>query len=313
MRNRFLYGDFIEMGYPYYAEMLDKDNGYADMTWIVADDSSFVLLSSIDRANLKFTKSKFEATIGRQRVNWGIGFVWTPNDIFNSFSYFDFDYEERPGCDAVRLEYYTGVTSSAQLVASLNSDKRPTIAGMYRFNRWEYDFQFLGGMMVDDIVVGAGWAGQIKGAGFRGEISYFRDAGQFKDTTGQLEATVDADYTFKNSLYLHAAFLYNSTGTTGPAGGMNYLEIKNVSVKNFTLARYDIMGEIAYQVSPLVRADISSIINPSDKSLFVGPSVILSISNNWQLMLISQLFYGEKGTEFGDYGKMWYARLKWSF
>jgi hypothetical protein len=205
------------------------------------------------------------------------------------------------------------VTSSAQLVASLNNNKRSIIAGMYRFNKWDYDFQFLGGMMVDDIVAGAGWAGQIKGAGFRGEVSYFRSAGQFKDTTGQLEASVDADYTFKNSLYLHTAFLYNSTGTTGSAGGMNYLEIKYVSVKNFTLARYDIMGEVAYQVSPLVRADISSIFNPCDKSLFVGPSVMLSISNNWQLMLISQLFYGDKGTEFGDYGKMWYARLKWGF
>ena len=39
----------------------------------------------------------FIATAGRQRINWGQTFVWNVNDVFNAYSYFDFDYKERPG------------------------------------------------------------------------------------------------------------------------------------------------------------------------------------------------------------------------
>lgn len=313
MRNRMLYGNFVSLFHPIYPGLLARDNGYLDMTRLIADDTSYLVVSTFDRANIRYTHGRFEVTLGRQRVNWGIGFIWTPNDIFNSFSYFDFDYEERPGSDAVKLEYYTGTTSSAQLVASLNSNRRPTIAGMYRFNRWEYDFQILAGIMVNDLVVGGGWSGQIKGAGFRGEVSYFVPASHWTDSTGQLESTVDADYTLKKGWYFHAAALYNSTGTTGPAGGYNYLLTSNISVRNFTLARWSLFGEIAYPITPLIRADVSAIFNPNDKSVFAGPSVTISLSNNWQLMLLSQMFYGDPGTEFGGFGKIWYARLKWSF
>jgi len=316
MRNRFIYGNLItilqeEMSL--FLDLFDYDPGYFDLTKVWADGKSYVFVSTFDRANIEYTKGNFEAMVGRQRVNWGINTVWTPNDIFNSFSYFDFDYEERPGSDAIRLEYYTGMTSSAQIVASLNHDERLTLAGMYRFNKWEYDFQFLGGTFIDDMVVGLGWSGDIKGAAFRGEGSYFRSWDNFADTVGQLIATISFDYTFKNSLYAHVSALYNSTGTTGPAGGYNLLIIQHLSVKDFTKARYNLFGQLGYQISPLVRADLSSIFNPSDKSIYAGPMVNISLTDNVDLMLMGQLFWGDDGTEFGDYGKFWYIRLKWSF
>jgi len=41
--------------------------------------------------------------------------------------------------------------------------------------------------------------------------------------------------------------------------------------------------------------------------------VNISLTDNVDLMLMGQLFWGDDGTEFGDYGKFWYIRLKWSF
>lgn len=32
--------------------------------------------------------------------------AWNPNDWFNTYNYFDFDYEERPGTDAIRVRVY---------------------------------------------------------------------------------------------------------------------------------------------------------------------------------------------------------------
>ncbi len=316
MRIRFLFGNYIQLmqyQYPDYIKTMDRDPGYLDLTWVIDDAKSYVLLAGLDRLNLKYSFKKWELNLGRQRINWGVNFIWTPNDIFNSFSYFDFDYEERPGCDALQMEYYTGMASSVQLAASLNNDRRLTAAAMYRFNRWEYDFQVMAGQMVEDLVIGGGWSGDISGGGFRGEFTYFRSAANFSDTTGQLVATIDGDYTLKNGLYFHASALYNSAGTTGKAGGNTMLDLRNISVKDFTKARYSLFGEIAYPVTPLVRADLSGIFNPCDDSFYIGPSVDISLTDNLYLLLIAQLFYGAEGTEYGDYGKLWYLRLKWSF
>lgn len=316
LRNRFLFGNYIElMQYmdPDYVKMMDRDQGFLDLTMVIDEADSYVLLTSLDRLNVKYSVGKWELNLGRQRINWGINFIWTPNDIFNSFSYFDFDYEERPGCDALQIEYYTGMASSVQAAASINHDRRLTAAAMYRFNRWNYDFQVMAGQMVNDLVIGGGWSGDISGGGFRGEFTYFHSSEHFADTTGQLVAAIDGDYTLKNGLYLHASALYNSSGTTGKAGGNTLLDLRNISVKDFTRARYSLFGEIAYPVTPLVRADLSGIFNPCDMSIFIGPSVDISLTDNISLLLIAQLFYGEDGTEYGDYGKFWYLRLKWSF
>jgi len=299
--------------YPDYIHEMDRDQGLADLTMVIADGDSYVLMTSLDRLNVKYSVNRWEFNMGRQRINWGINLVWTPNDIFNSFSYFDFDYEERPGCDALQIEYYTGMASSVQLAASLNHDRELTAAAMYRFNKREYDFQVMAGKMTDDLVIGGGWSGDIGGGGFRGELSYFHPAENVTDTAGQLLAVFDGDYTLKNGLYFHASALYNSTGTTGKAGGNTMIDMRNISVKDFTKARYSLFGEIAYPVTPLVRADLAGIFNPCDKSFFIGPSADVSLTNNISLLLIAQLFYGDKGTEYGDYGKFWYLRLKWSF
>jgi hypothetical protein len=185
---------------------------------------------------------------------------------------------------------------------------------MYKFNRWYYDFQFFGGMMTDDLVIGAGWSGDIKGAGFTGELSYFHPYDYFPDTNGVLVGSVSANYTFRNSLFINASYLFNSDGTTGPAGyGKALVLLIDISAKNFTRAKHSIYAGIGYPITPLVRADLSSIFNPNDKSGFVGPSFDISLTNDISLLLIGQIFWGKTLTEFGDYGSLCYMRLKWNF
>jgi len=317
-RNIFNYGQMIYQFYPDYSDLLVKDPGYLNLTWPIAKDSSYLLYSNIDRANIQFTKANLEIRVGRQRVNWGINMVWNPNDIFNTFNYYDFDYVERPGCDAIRGVYYTGISSSVELAVKISREEKITAAGMYRFNKWNYDFQVMGGLMEDDIVVGGGWTGYIKNAGFTGEGSYFRDKNNFADTVGIFVFSAGANYTFKNSIFIHGSFLFNTNGTTGKAGPTNpldnpFINIRDISPKDFTLARYSLFGQISYPITPLINGDISAIYNPNDHSSFIGPNLSFSISDNISLLLMSQIMIGEKGTEFGGYGSLYYLRLKWSF
>lgn len=313
-RNIFNYGQLLQEMYPFYPEMATYDDGIFDLTWDWTSDSSYLFYTNTDRLNLKFTKGKFETTVGRQRINWGINLVWTPNDIFNSFNYFDFDYAERPGCDAILLEYYTGVASSVQLATKLDHDTNLTAALLYKFNRWNYDFQALGGVMENDVVLGAGWTGYVKNAGFTGEGSYFIDRKKFSDTNGVFIGSIGLNYTLKNGLLLNGSYLFNSAGTTGAAGWGNALALfRDISPKDFTLAKNSIFGQLSYPITPLIKGDLSAIFNPNDKSGYFGPSVDMSLTNNLTLLFISQIFWGNQDTEYGDYGSLWYLRLKWGF
>lgn len=312
LRSYFDYGEIVKLN-SNYGNFVSIDNGYFDLTETLFDDSSYAMYTNIDRLNFEINFGDLDVVIGRQRVNWGINLVWTPNDIFNSFSYLNFDYVERPGSDAVRLQYYTSSTSSVELVAKLNYKKKITAAALYRFNKFGYDLQFLGGLMEEDIVFGGGFSGQIASAGLNGEFSYFKNKNDFTDDKGTLIASTGLNYTFPNSLFIHLAALYNSEGTTGNAGGINYLDISEFSVKNFTRAKFSVFAETAFQVSPLTRASIGFLFNPSDKSFYIGPNCDISLTEDIYLLIIAQLFGGKTSTEFGDFGKFFNLRLKWNF
>ncbi|MDZ7744060.1 MAG: hypothetical protein U5Q03_20585 [Bacteroidota bacterium] len=264
-----------------YAALISKDDGYFDLTEAWSDGESYTLYSNIDRLYGRWTAGNFEATVGRQRINWGINLVWNPNDIFNTFNYFNFDYVERPGCDAVHLQYYTGMTSSVQTAFKIDHNEDITAAAIYKFNHWNYDFQFLGGKMTDDYVLGIGWAGQIEKAGFNGEATYFHNAGNFSDTTGQLVASIGANYTLRSGWYFQLSGLYNSEGTTKKAGRGNMFAMNlDISPKTLTLAKHSLFGQVSYPITPLINADISGIFNPNDNSGFFGPSVDISLKPN---------------------------------
>lgn len=311
MRNRLMFGNLVTK-FPDYQSTVDVDNGLMDLSWISAQSTSWFVHSMIDRAYLDYSSGKWQVRLGRQRVNWGVNLVWNPNDIFNTFSYFDFDYEERPGTDAVRIQYYSGATSSAELVYKPGRDNaHSSFAGMYRFAKWDYDFQFIGGQAGNDWVLGGGWSGDIGGAGFRGEITHFEPRNDV--STRATVASVSADYTFSNSWYIHSSILYSSNGKTGNAGGMNVLFNPEMSAKQLSFARYSLFGQVSKPITPLFSGSFSGIVNPSDGSFYVGPAFTYSLLNNLELMLTSQLFFGDAGTEFGDIGQIAFGRLKWSF
>ena len=59
--------------------------------------------------------------------------------------------------------------------------------------------------------------------------------------------------------------------------------------------------------------DLSSIFNPSDKSFYIGPFLDMSLSQTVDFLAAGQFFFGDEGTEWGDYGQFYYLRIKWSF
>jgi hypothetical protein len=311
-RNRLIGGNMIR-NFPAYQSTIEADPGYLDLSVIPFEGDSWFLHCMIDRAYLDWTSGSWQIRIGRQRVNWGVNLVWNPNDIFNTFSYFDFDYEERPGTDAVRIQYYTGATSSAELVYKLGENSNEmALAGLYRFSHWNYDFQLMGGWVGPDMVAGFGWAGDIKGAGFRGEFSQFIPRQSGSDSQSATVASVSADYTFPSSFYIHFSALFNSLGKNGMSD-LNPIFSSELSAKSLAYGKYELFGQCSYPVTPLLNANISAIGNAADGSMYLGPSVNYSLQPNIELMLTAQFFLGDENSEYGNIGQLAFARIKWSF
>jgi len=312
LRNRLIYGDLVQL-IPQYAQTLEYDPSYWKWSRLFADEHSYVLNSMIDRAYIDYTHKAWQVRFGRQRINWGMNLIWNPNDLFNNYSLMDFDYEERPGRDAVLATWYTGPASYLQVVYQpARSADESVIVGLYRLNRWGYDLQLLTGRWVRDWVVGAGWSGQVAGGAFRGEWTWFHPREE-KSENDVWVTSISGDYTLRNGLYGQISILYNSSGKTKAAGSIDFIGEQLLTAKNLTRGRLNGFIQLRYPITPLVTADAAAIYNPFDHSWFFAPSLAFSFIENIDFLLIGQFLTGDPGSEFGANASVCYTRLKWSF
>ena len=321
MRNRAIFGNTIRK-IPGYAESIGGDQGWLDMTWAtdgnLGDSAGYVLTSTVDRFWLQLTFGNLEIKAGRQRINWGQTLVWNPNDIFNSYSYFEVDYPERPGSDALRVSYYTGNASTIEVASKIDSANQITAAGYFRFNTHGFDIQFMGGIyQQEDLVLGTGWSGNLGSTAFRGEVSYFRDLKQFKDTTGYLMTSIGFDYTFSNSLMIQIEGLYSAFAQDMDVSSFLQFYSGNLGVKNLGFTPWSLFGNISYPLTPLLTGAFATIWYPEWKGAYLGPSFDLSLNSNMDLSLILQYFTAEfedpSGATNREKNTFGFLRFKWSF
>ena len=321
LRNRAILGNTIRK-FPGYAEAIDGDQGWLDMAWVadgnLGDSAGYVLTSNIDRLWLQFSIGNLEVKAGRQRINWGQTFVWNPNDIFNSYSYFEVDYPERPGSDALRIQYYTGNASAIEMAAKLDSAGKITTAGYFRFNTSGFDIQLLAGVyQEEDLVIGTGWSGNLGPTAFRGELSYFRDLDHFSDTSGYLMASAGFDYTFSNSLWIQVEGLYSAFADEMDINSFLQFYSGTMDVKNLGFTEWSFFTSLSYPFTPLINGGFAAIWFPGWKGFYLGPSFDLSLNNNLDLSLILQHFSAEFENLSGHIERQnntfGFLRFKWSF
>ena len=314
LRTRLFLGSSLTRVPGYSTSIKDANPGLVNLSFNIVDEKEVLLNTTLDRLWLDYYKDKWQVRLGRQRINWGVNLIWNPNDLFNAFSYLDFDYEERPGSDAIRVQYYPGMFSAIDLAIKPDTNmKRWVGAGMYRFNKWNYDFQVLGGWYWEDIAVGGAWAGNLKTAGFKGEFTYFHPSNAILDSLGQFTGTFTVDYSFRNSVYLAFSTLYNSGGSNDfNLGDPN--AFFNLSAKNLSPFKYSVFGQISGNITPIINGNVAVMYSPAGHSLFIIPGMTFSIEENWDLLMTSQIFLADPG--IGGYqsmGSRVYLRLKWSF
>jgi len=317
LRTRLFFGEVVKQT-PNYADLVKNANrsanGYEDyLSWILLDENAAVIHSTIDRLYLQYSKDKWDITLGRQRINWGINTIWNPNDIFNTYSFTDFDYEERPGSDALRIQYFTGVASRIEFAAKVFTKwEKATAAFLWKTNKWNYDFQLLGGLLGQDIVVGGGWAGNIKLVGFKGELAYFYN---FADTTTQrhsFSATVSFDYIFPSKTYLNGGLLYNMNGLL--SSNTTALFSLQPSPKNLYPYRYSVFLSVMHPFTERFSGALTMIYSPGEShALFVTPTFTYTIDERWDIALVGQIALQREAPWYVSPTQAIFLRIKLSF
>lgn len=292
MRNRIFYGDMLKV-FPSYADYIDTENDLMDLSFFPFREKSIFMYSGFDRLNLNFASGKWDISLGRQRINWGVNTVWNPNDLFNSMNFLDSDYEERPGTDALRVQYATGELSSVEVAYHPDSSfemDRSVLAALCKFDFHSYDMQVLLANYYQDYSLGFAWAGHLQNAGFKGELNGFFDK---KNAKNALVASLSLDYAFRNGWYGTISALYNSSYDETAEPDFLQLFESRLTAKNLFPSRYAFFGQLSGNMGPAWTWSMSALYGNDRHLRILIPRIAYNINEAWDIDLYGQLFFSD--------------------
>jgi hypothetical protein len=313
VRNRLLSGDMIKTFSPVIVDMLEKDNGLIDASLVPLSGDNWVWHLMSDRFYIDWTKNKLQIRLGRQRINWGINMVSNPNDLFNTYSFFDIDYPERPGADALRIQYFTGDLSRLDFAVNPHRElNQSTAAMLYVFNKNAYDYQIMAGYYRERIALGGGWAGNIGKSGFKGEFTFFNDINRMytlKDI--DLVSSVSFDYIFPNTLYVLLEALYN--GGHKKSNDQNIIMMTEpMRADNIFFSKYALTSSVMYPVSPILSTSLAGSYMPDMNAFYLSPNLTYSVVTNLDISILAQYFHISQHKNTVE-SLAFYMQLKYSF
>jgi len=310
-RNRIFFGSAVK-SIPNYGNLVNQYDGVLPLEWLIVNNENVVINTIVDRLYYEYSNIKMQIRVGRQRINWGINTSWNPNDLFNSYNIYDFDYEEREGADAVSASFFPNYMSSIDFAYKFTGKwDTDVVALKYKFNKYSYDFQFLGGKFQEFIALGAGWAGNIGMTGFKGEITYFNS--YISNIKSQVSLSTSIDYSFSNGTYMLGTYLLNTSGKNyliNPS--ITALEIPNAM--NLMPAKHSSMVQLAHPFTPVFNASLATIYGFGINSLTVFPTLTFGLKTNLDFDLIGQFYWQEIPLQpFQNIGNTLFWRFKYSF
>lgn len=310
LRNRFVTGDMISLD-PAYVSGLSADAGWADLSWNISRGSSYVINTMIDRAYIDFTAGQMQVRAGRQRINWSQALIWNPNDLFNTYSFFDFDYVERPGSDALRLVYSTGPSSSLEAAVKVDGGNRVTAAALGRFSLLNTDLQFLAGITDDRyFTAGTGWSGAIGSVSARGEATLFTPVDGTEGENSNFIATLGIDKAFSDKFTALAQVMYSNHPVS--LTGFTDLYSGGLTARQLAFSEFSAAAQLTWSPVPLLSLSASAIWFPDLDGFYAGPSADISLAENVDFSVLWQHFsstFGEEETRIN----LGFIRIRYSF
>lgn len=249
---------------------------------------NFALYHNLDRFMLTVKTAAADIIVGRQAVAWGSARVVNPTDVIAPFSFNELDKEERLGVDAVRVRVPLGALDELDFGVIAGHHLEPDqnayfIRGVTRFLKT--DVSGLALAFRKHLLVGLDLARGIGGAGFWLEAAYvipdaFR-AGRRDAEKDYIRTSAGLDYSLGGGTYGFIEYHFNSAGRGRPE---DYLGLFGTSPYQdgsvYLLGRHYLNLGSTVQLSPLLPFTGLVILNLSDGSLVLAPSLEYNVAEN---------------------------------
>lgn len=306
-RTRLFYGDIFKS--EAFRSGLDDKNELINLDAFIIENKQVLLLLQIDRAYIDYQSEKIGIRLGEQRINWGTNLIWNPNDIFNTYNILDFDYEERNGVQAIRLEQRLSDRKTLEIAAAPGKDSTSTYGLQYKTFFKTYDLQFSLGSLHGQSVIGCGWAGNIGSLGFKGEFNHYFKQGE---TTEQSLAATTIDYTTKNGWYIFGSALYQRVLPESYVFS-NYSQNSSFTAKYLMPGNWSVYTGGSKELSPLTTLQLAVIYTNEMNTLVLFPSFSYAMVENLELLATFQCALDDQRAAWKYYGTAGFIRLKYSF
>ena len=280
-----------------------------EATWLDAADaihasSDFAWGHRLYRGWMRYERSGFALTVGRQRIAWGSGRIWNPTDRFNPVSPTALEPDQKLGVDALDVQWRYSAQGGFEGVLSPGRAASRTAAKWAL--RWsdtfhETDLALLVGRIGPEHVAGMDVTGNWHDASYRLEWLQSWRHGRF----GQLSTGVDYTWVsrwFPAGLYLAFEYFYN--GAISRPARVDRLQTRAPHLFGL-LAGYDL--------TPLWRLDGMLLLDPVHGSAFLAPRLTWSVRDNVDAIAFVQLPWGGAGDEFSGRQRVIAAQIDWYF
>ena len=289
---------------------------------------SSALLQNLDRAFLTWSPAAFDLYAGRQALAFGSGRSVNPTDVLAPYPYGTIDTEERRGVDALRLKLPWREMGELDAGWLPGESWRPADGAGFIRARGVFrntDITLLSAAFRGNLLAGADIERNFGGAALRAEGAQVW-AGTFQDRRPAedfFRLTAGAEYNFGllGGTDAWLEYHYNGAGAAGTAAySSRAASTAYTEAGVYLLGRHYLAGGAGAQLSPLVSAGASALVNLGDGSFYAMPSLEWNAAENLYLSAGALLPAGQRATfsglaaspscEFGLYGRSFYASLR---
>ena len=250
------------------------------LSWKGDEKTDLFLQGRTDRLYIKGSVGPIDLQIGRQPISFGNGFVFSPLDLVQPFSFATIDNEYKHGIDAVRLDGYIGMSTHITAVAAYAGDW--DMDGMtYVLNGsttigWT-DLSIFLGKVRSDNVVGIGVVSSIGPVGIHSDISYtIPDS----DEDPFVRTVVGAMHKLLLKSTINAECIIKVWEKAPQRITLDFPKVSGFGRGEIWLMGQSYASGLVSRLTPLVQGNLSVIGNLNDQSTMLSPSISISVSDN---------------------------------
>ncbi len=303
-------------GLPDFELVRDRQSpAWLGLEHVIVNRSNLYWDTSLYRGFVSLRHGPATLIVGRQRIGWGTARFWSPMDMFNPISPLQIESGERQGVDAALIEFSSpGALRWSALYAPQDGFRRSTSALRLSRTIHNYDFDVAAARFGQDWTAGFDVAGQVRGAGLRGELTYrWRRpiAGSAPvSTRDALRLTAGGDYAFASGLYLVGEYFYNQgQPDASPNRALDPNALLRFSNEIFTLHRHFLSAGASYPITPLWKLETYVVGDMAGPSAVILPRLSHNLRADTDLTFGAQLFTSSRTGEFHGLSDVAYVEL----